>query len=180
MFFLIQRFTQILRVQYSIAFKTLKLVQYLQTIVQVLWFTIVPLALCCRVLSEQNERFSHFAAVGVNTFVTVQLSFLPESERRCTRIAARTFCPEFDHHMEVCCDLLVQRSSGETCSLAEQLEEASAVFTVWNRENCKGLRNIFYASSNCVTNFNWQCFFVSPAHPFKNKCIYNVQYRMNE
>lgn len=92
-----------------------------------------------RVLSEQNERFSYFAAVGVNTFVTVQLSFLPESERRCTRIAAKTFCPEFDHHMEVCCDLLIQRSSGETCSLAEQLEEASAVFTVWNRDNRKAM-----------------------------------------
>uniref|UniRef100_A0A3B4ZL74 C2 domain containing 3 centriole elongation regulator n=1 Tax=Stegastes partitus TaxID=144197 RepID=A0A3B4ZL74_9TELE len=78
-----------------------------------------------RVLSEQDERFGYFAGVGVNTFVTVQLSFLPESERRCTRTAARTFCPEFDHHMEVSCDLLLQRSSGETCSLAEQLEQAS-------------------------------------------------------
>uniref|UniRef100_A0A3B4ZGR1 C2 domain containing 3 centriole elongation regulator n=1 Tax=Stegastes partitus TaxID=144197 RepID=A0A3B4ZGR1_9TELE len=80
-----------------------------------------------RVLSEQDERFGYFAGVGVNTFVTVQLSFLPESERRCTRTAARTFCPEFDHHMEVSCDLLLQRSSGETCSLAEQLEQASVI-----------------------------------------------------
>ncbi|XP_056230704.1 C2 domain-containing protein 3 isoform X1 [Seriola aureovittata] len=92
-----------------------------------------------RVLSEQDDRFSYFAGVGVNTYVTVQLSFLPESERRCTRTAARTFCPEFDHHMEVSCDLLVQRSSGETCSLAEQLEEASAVFTVWNRDSRKAM-----------------------------------------
>ncbi|XP_071352498.1 C2 domain-containing protein 3 isoform X2 [Trachinotus anak] len=90
-----------------------------------------------RVLSEQDERFSYFVSVGVNTYVTVQLSFLPESEKRCTRIAARTFCPEFDHHMEVSCDLLVQRSTGETCSLVEQLEEASAVFTVWNRDSRK-------------------------------------------
>ena len=94
---------------------------------------------CCRVLSEQEERFSYFASVGVNTYVTVQLSFLPESERRCTRIAARTFSPEFDHHIEVSCDLLVQQSSGETCSLAELLEDASAVFTVWNRDSRKGL-----------------------------------------
>lgn len=92
-----------------------------------------------RVVSEQNERFSYFAGVGVNAYVTVQLSFLPENERRCTRIAARTFCPEFDHHMEASCDLLVQRSSGETCSLAEQLEEASAVFTIWNRESRKAV-----------------------------------------
>ncbi|XP_074535960.1 C2 domain-containing protein 3 isoform X2 [Halichoeres trimaculatus] len=91
-----------------------------------------------RILSEQDERFSYFAGVGVNSYVTVQLSFLPESEKRYTRVAAKSFCPEFDHHTEVSCDLLVQRSSGETCSLAEQLEEASAVFTVWNKDNRKG------------------------------------------
>ncbi|XP_034404215.1 C2 domain-containing protein 3 isoform X2 [Cyclopterus lumpus] len=90
-----------------------------------------------RVLSDHDERFSYFASVGVNSYITVELPFLPESERRCTRIAARTFCPEFDHHMEVSCDLLFLRSSGETSSLAEQLEEASAVFTVWNRDSRK-------------------------------------------
>lgn len=101
---------------------------------------------CCRVLSEQDERFSYFADVGVNSYVTVQISFLPESERRCTRVAAKTFCPEFDHHMEVSCALLIQTSSGETYSLAEQLEEASAVFTVWNSDSRKGLveLNIYY------------------------------------
>uniref|UniRef100_A0A3P8NKJ6 C2 domain-containing protein n=1 Tax=Astatotilapia calliptera TaxID=8154 RepID=A0A3P8NKJ6_ASTCA len=92
-----------------------------------------------RILSEQDERFSYFVGVGLNTFITVQLSFLPESERRCTRTAAKAFCPEFDHHMEVSCDLLAQTSSGETFSLAEQLEQASAVFTVWNRDNRKSL-----------------------------------------
>nr|XP_019944006.1 PREDICTED: C2 domain-containing protein 3 [Paralichthys olivaceus] len=92
-----------------------------------------------RLLSEQDERFSYFADVGVNIYVTVQLSVLPESERRCTRIVDRTFCPEFDHHMEMSCDLLIQRSTGETYSLAEQLEEASAVFTVWNRDNRKAV-----------------------------------------
>ncbi|KAM8903491.1 C2 domain-containing protein 3 isoform 2-T2 [Spinachia spinachia] len=90
-----------------------------------------------RVLSEEDERFSYFAGVGVNSYITVEFSFLPESERRCTRIAPRTFCPEFDHHMEVSCDLLLLRSSGETCSLAEQLVEASAVFTVWNKDTRK-------------------------------------------
>uniref|UniRef100_A0A8D2ZTY0 C2 domain containing 3 centriole elongation regulator n=1 Tax=Scophthalmus maximus TaxID=52904 RepID=A0A8D2ZTY0_SCOMX len=92
-----------------------------------------------RALSEQDERFSYFAGVGVNTYVTIQLSVLPESDRRCTRTVARTFCPEFDHYTEMSCDLLVQRSGGETFSLAEQLEEASAVFNVWNRDNRKAL-----------------------------------------
>ncbi|XP_036005589.1 C2 domain-containing protein 3 isoform X2 [Fundulus heteroclitus] len=90
-----------------------------------------------RAISEENDQFSYLLDVGVNPFVTVHLSFLPESERRCTRTAARTFCPEFDHRMEMTCDLLFHTSSGETCSLAEQLEQASAVFTVWNRDNRK-------------------------------------------
>ncbi|XP_054901560.1 C2 domain-containing protein 3 isoform X2 [Poeciliopsis prolifica] len=87
-----------------------------------------------RALLEENNQSSHLTEVGVNPFVTVQLSFLPDSERRCTRTANRTFCPDFDHHMEVACDLLLHMSSGETCSLAEQLEQAYAVFTVWNRD----------------------------------------------
>ncbi|KAM6933309.1 C2 domain-containing protein 3 [Xenentodon cancila] len=90
-----------------------------------------------RTIAEHDERFRNFVSVGVNPFVTVQLSFLPESEGRCTRTAARTFCPEFDHHMEVSCDLLLHMSSGETCSLAEQLDQASAVFTVWNKDSNK-------------------------------------------
>lgn len=91
-----------------------------------------------RVLSEQDERFRYFAATGVNAYVTVQLSFCSETERRCTRVAARTFCPEFDHHTEVSRELQIQHSGGETCSLAEQLEEAFAVFTVWNKDNRQG------------------------------------------
>uniref|UniRef100_A0A1A8J5Z0 C2 calcium-dependent domain containing 3 n=2 Tax=Nothobranchius kuhntae TaxID=321403 RepID=A0A1A8J5Z0_NOTKU len=90
-----------------------------------------------RVISEQDEKFISFVNEGVNPFVTVQLSFLPESERRCTRSAARTFCPEFEHRVELSCDLLLHMSSGESCSLAEQLERASAVFTVWNRDVLK-------------------------------------------
>nr|XP_057937037.1 C2 domain-containing protein 3 isoform X2 [Doryrhamphus excisus] len=91
-----------------------------------------------RVVAQQDERFSYFAAVGVNSYVTIQLSFLPEEEQRCTRLAARTFCPEYNHHTEVCCAVLLHKSSGETCSLAEQLAEAFAVFTVWNRDSRKG------------------------------------------
>ncbi|XP_072320538.1 C2 domain-containing protein 3 [Eucyclogobius newberryi] len=92
-----------------------------------------------RVVAEANERFSYYTSVGVNSYITAQLSFLPERETRCTRIVARTFSPEFDHHMEMSCDLLLQRSTGETFSLAEQLEQASATFTVWNRESRKGV-----------------------------------------
>ncbi|KAF6724930.1 C2 domain-containing protein 3 [Oryzias melastigma] len=90
-----------------------------------------------RLISEQDDCFSHFITTGMNPFVSVQLSFLPESEKQCSRSASRTFCPEFDLHMEAPCDLLLHMSGGETCSLAEHLEEATAVFTVWNRDNSK-------------------------------------------
>lgn len=104
-------------------------------------FNIFLLYLCFRLVSEQNESLCHCATVGLNTFITVHLSFLPENERKCTRIATGTFCPEFDHRVEVPCDLLLQGSSGETRSLAEQLEDSSAVFNIWNRDVQKGLLN---------------------------------------
>lgn len=140
---------------------------------------IVLLPFCWRVLSDHDDRFSYFAGVGVNSYITVELPFLPERERRCTRIAARSFCPEFDHHMEVSCDLLFLRSSGETCSLAEQLEEASAVFTVWNRDSRKGLYCFFYSSQllidinvNIMNNLLCHCvIFVSAVHTYNPKDV---------
>ncbi|KAG7322193.1 hypothetical protein KOW79_015051 [Hemibagrus wyckioides] len=81
----------------------------------------------------------YYSEVGVNSFVTLQLSFLPEKELRRTRIAARSFCPEFEHHTEFCCQLLVQRDSGESVSLAEVLQESVAIFTVYNRDGHKAM-----------------------------------------
>lgn len=80
----------------------------------------------------------YYSEVGVNSSVTMQLSFLPEKESRRTRVAARSFCPEFDHHTEFCCQLLVQRDSGESVSLAEVLQEAMAIFTISNIDRRKG------------------------------------------
>lgn len=100
-----------------------------QSVLPSLWF---------RLLAEQDESLQYFASVGVNAYVSVQLSFLDESELSCTRAVARSFCPEFDHHMEVPCDLLLHSSKGETRSLAEELQEASAVFTLWNRRSHTG------------------------------------------
>lgn len=89
-------------------------------------------------MAKQDESLNYFANVGMNTYVSVQLSFLNESERRCTHTVSRTFCPEFDFHMEVPCDLLQHSSSGESRSLAEDLQGASAVFTLWNRDSRTG------------------------------------------
>ncbi|KAK3561028.1 hypothetical protein QTP86_025710 [Hemibagrus guttatus] len=81
----------------------------------------------------------YYSEVGVNSFITLQLSFLPEKELRRTRIAARSFCPAFEHHTEFCCQLLVQRDSGESVSLAEVLQESVAIFTVYNRDGHKAM-----------------------------------------
>ncbi|KAJ8368383.1 hypothetical protein SKAU_G00084110 [Synaphobranchus kaupii] len=88
-----------------------------------------------RAAAKRDEALRYYADVGVNAYVTAHLSFLPERERRSTHVVARSFCPEFDHHTEYPCNLLVQSSGGETCSLAELLEGASVVFTVCHRDS---------------------------------------------
>lgn len=104
-----------------------------------------------KVYSPQFIRFvsphraiglQYYSEVGVNSFVTLQLSFLPEKESRKTHIVARSFCPEFEHHTDFCCQHLVQRDSGESVSLAEVLQEAMAIFTVYNRDRRKGEQSI--------------------------------------
>lgn len=90
-----------------------------------------------RVLADTDSSLQYYSKVGVNTFVTVQLSFLPESEVRSTRVAAKSFCPEFEHHAEFCCNLLVQRDSGESISLAELMQDAVAIFTIYNKDTRK-------------------------------------------
>ncbi|XP_061072728.1 C2 domain-containing protein 3 [Conger conger] len=91
-----------------------------------------------RMLARRDESLRYHADVGVNAYVTAQLSFLPERERRSTRVVARSFCPEFDHHTEFPCNLLVQSGGGGSRSLAELLEGANAVFTVCHRSSRKG------------------------------------------
>ncbi|XP_062408705.1 C2 domain-containing protein 3 [Sardina pilchardus] len=92
-----------------------------------------------RWLASEDPSLRYFADAGVNAYVSLQLSFLSESERVCTRVVAGTFCPEFGHQVEVPCSLLVQREGAVTRSLAELLQDAQAVFTVHNRDHRKGV-----------------------------------------
>lgn len=113
-------------------------------------------------MAQQNKSLHYFADVGVNTFVTVQLSFLNESEGRCTHTVAGTFCPDFDHHMEFPCNLLLHSSSGKTRSLAEELQEASAIFTLWNRDSRAGSVIILFYLSLALpkSNYIYQSFHI--------------------
>ncbi|KAL2095989.1 hypothetical protein ACEWY4_008137 [Coilia grayii] len=92
-----------------------------------------------RAVASADPSLRYFADAGVNAYVSLQLSFLSERERVCTRVVAATFCPEFSHTLEVPCSLLVQREGAVTRSLAEQLQDAHALFTVHNRDHRKGV-----------------------------------------
>ncbi|OXB70069.1 UNVERIFIED_CONTAM: hypothetical protein H355_002819, partial [Colinus virginianus] len=86
-----------------------------------------------RAVAERNPSVQYYAGVGVNAYVSVHLSFLPETERCSTRAVARSFCPEFEHHVEIPCNLVVQKSSGESSCLGELLQSASIIFSVYHQ-----------------------------------------------
>uniref|UniRef100_A0A8C2T1H1 C2 domain containing 3 centriole elongation regulator n=1 Tax=Coturnix japonica TaxID=93934 RepID=A0A8C2T1H1_COTJA len=86
-----------------------------------------------RAVAEKNPSVQYYAGVGVNAYVSVHLSFLPETERHITRAVARSFCPEFEHHVEIPCNLIIQKSSGEASCLGELLQSASITFSVYHQ-----------------------------------------------
>uniref|UniRef100_A0A8C8A9C2 C2 domain containing 3 centriole elongation regulator n=1 Tax=Otus sunia TaxID=257818 RepID=A0A8C8A9C2_9STRI len=86
-----------------------------------------------RAVAQKNPSVRYYAGVGVNAYVSVHLSFLPEAERRITRAVACTFCPEFEHHVEFPCNLIIQKSSGEASCLGELLQSASIVFSIYHQ-----------------------------------------------
>ncbi|XP_037378851.1 C2 domain-containing protein 3 isoform X2 [Talpa occidentalis] len=94
-----------------------------------------------KTLAEQEPALKFSAAVGVNAFVTIHLSFLPKGEQRRTHPVACSFCPEFSHHIEFPCNLVTQHCSGETCFLAELLEFAEFTFAVYH-EDTKSVSDI--------------------------------------
>ncbi|NXL67947.1 C2CD3 protein, partial [Chordeiles acutipennis] len=86
-----------------------------------------------RAVAQKNPSVQYYAGVGVNVYVSVHLSFLPETERRNTRAVASTFCPEFEHHVDFLCNLIVQKSSGEASCLGELLQSANIVFSIYHQ-----------------------------------------------
>ncbi|NXA15964.1 C2CD3 protein, partial [Sapayoa aenigma] len=86
-----------------------------------------------RAVAKKNPSVQYYAGVGVNSYVSVLLSFLPEAETRSTRAVPGTFCPEFEHHVELLCSLILQKSSGETSCLGELLESGSIIFSVFHQ-----------------------------------------------
>ncbi|XP_070800210.1 C2 domain-containing protein 3 [Pituophis catenifer annectens] len=86
-----------------------------------------------RALAEKHPPFRYSAEIGLNTYVSILLPFLPGAEPRRTRTVARSFCPAFDHHVELPCHPVVQRSSGEACCLGELLQRSEVVFHLYHQ-----------------------------------------------
>ncbi|NXD99990.1 C2CD3 protein, partial [Chaetorhynchus papuensis] len=86
-----------------------------------------------RAVAQKNPSVQYYAGVGVNAYVCVLLSFLPQAQTRSTRAVPCTFCPEFEHHLEFLCNLIVQKSSGEASSLGELLQSASIFFSIYHQ-----------------------------------------------
>ncbi|NXR18419.1 C2CD3 protein, partial [Cinclus mexicanus] len=86
-----------------------------------------------RAVAQRNPSVQYYSGVGVNAYVCVLLSFLPQAQTRSTPAVPCTFCPEFEHHLEFICDLIAQKSTGEASSLGELLQSASIVFSIYHQ-----------------------------------------------
>ncbi|NWS17998.1 C2CD3 protein, partial [Pachyramphus minor] len=86
-----------------------------------------------RAVAQKNPAVQYYAGVGVNSYVSVLLSFLPETEAQTTQAVACTFCPEFEYHVEFLCNLIIQKSSGESSSLGELLQSGNIIFSIYHQ-----------------------------------------------
>ncbi|TRZ16629.1 hypothetical protein HGM15179_010488 [Zosterops borbonicus] len=86
-----------------------------------------------RAVAQKNPSVQYYAGVGVNAYVCVLLSFLPQAQTRSTRAVPCSFCPEFGHRTEFLCNLITQKSTGEASSLGELLQSASIVFSIYHQ-----------------------------------------------
>ncbi|NWI81603.1 C2CD3 protein, partial [Dryoscopus gambensis] len=91
-----------------------------------------------RAVAQKNPSVQYYAGVGVNAYVCVLLSFLPQAQARSTRAVPCAFCPEFEHRLEFLCNLIVQKSTGEASSLGELLQSASIFFSIYHQTTKSG------------------------------------------
>ncbi|XP_063970605.1 C2 domain-containing protein 3-like [Lytechinus pictus] len=87
-------------------------------------------------LARHDNGMQYPSQVGVNSYIKIQLSFMAKDEVRVTRTIARSFCPEYNHHVELPCPLLLAPREGEdddVMSLAEALESADLILQVWHQ-----------------------------------------------
>ncbi|NXD27698.1 C2CD3 protein, partial [Spelaeornis formosus] len=86
-----------------------------------------------RAVAQKNPSIQYCAGLGVNAYVRVLPSFLPQAQVCSTRAVPCSFCPEFEHHTEFLCELITHKSSGEASSLGELLQSASIFCTIYHQ-----------------------------------------------
>ena len=88
--------------------------------------------------AHTNPNMSYPSDVGINAYVIIKLP-IGRKTRHITRTVARTFAPDFSHHLDIMVPLQMTRKSRDTDNdhgrdlvcLAERLEMTEAVFEVW-------------------------------------------------
>ncbi|OWF51153.1 C2 domain-containing protein 3-like [Mizuhopecten yessoensis] len=84
-------------------------------------------------IARLDSGMQYPAEVGVNTYIKIRMSFLPTEDERITRTIARTFAPEFSHHMDFPCPLLWTEADNDALALAEILETAELTLEMWHQ-----------------------------------------------
>ncbi|XP_069129079.1 C2 domain-containing protein 3-like isoform X6 [Argopecten irradians] len=84
-------------------------------------------------IARLDSGMQYPAEVGVNTYVKIRMSFLSKEDERITRTIARTFAPEFSHHMDFPCPLLWTEADNDALALAEILETAEVTLEMWHQ-----------------------------------------------
>lgn len=92
----------------------------------------------CRAVAQKNPSVQYSAGVGVNAYVCMLPSFLPQAQTRSTRAVPCSFCPEFEQHLDFLCHLIMQKSTGEASSLGELLQSASISFSIYHQSTKAG------------------------------------------
>ncbi|NXU17946.1 C2CD3 protein, partial [Pardalotus punctatus] len=121
------------RVRYQRSMKTAAGTSAQAVVLSVQIHRAAGLQAAARAVAQKNPCVQYYAGVGVNAYVCVLLSCLPQAQSRSTRAVPCTFCPEFEQHVEFLCHLVIQKSSGEASSLGELLQSASIVFSVYHQ-----------------------------------------------
>ncbi|XP_064607644.1 C2 domain-containing protein 3-like [Liolophura sinensis] len=84
-------------------------------------------------VARLDSGMQYPAEVGVNTYIKVVFSFLSKEDERITRTVARSFAPEFSHHMDFPCSLLWTEADSDALSLTEILESGEVTLELWHQ-----------------------------------------------
>jgi len=63
----------------------------------------------------------------------LKFTLIWQQDERITRTIARTFAPEFTHHMDFPCPLLWTEADNDALAFAEILETAEVTFELWHQ-----------------------------------------------